>query len=135
MNPFRWISANLRELLIVALAVAALLWSPTIVRLYDPTAGSLDGSVFQLLAWGGLLFVASILLLWVGLSAAFPTVSKHIDHGQFRRDFAGLTEWQRTLVTLWTLTLLIAFLAGCLLVSHLTAPPTIAPPMLVPTAP
>lgn len=128
MNPFPWIAKNSRELAIVGLATLALLWSPTVVRLYDPTAGALDGSVFQLLAWAGLLYVASIVLLWVGVSAAFPTISRHLDGRQFRADFLGLTGWQRTLITLWTLSILFGFLGLCLLVSHLTAPPTIALP-------
>lgn len=128
MNPFPWIAKNARELAIVLLATLCLLWSPAVVRLYDPTAGSLDGSVFQLLAWAGLLYVASIVLLWVGLSAAFPTVSRHLDFKGFRVDFKAITAWQRTLITMWTLSIMLAFLGICLLVSHLTAPPTISLP-------
>ncbi len=133
MNPFSWLKNHLREATVVVLAALVLVNLPALIRVYDPTAGQLDGSVFQLVAWAGLLFVGGISLLWVGISAAFPTVNRHLDSGQFRRDFTGLTNWNRTVATLWTLTLLTALLAVCLVCSHLTAPPSVTLPLPPPS--
>ena len=125
MNPFRWLKHNFREVVVLLFAALVLINMPRIIRAtFDPTAGELDGSVFQLAAWAGLLFLAGISLLWVGIATAFPTISRHLDAGQFKRDFSKLSERDRTLATLWTLTLLLAFLAVCILASHLTLPPT-----------
>ncbi len=128
MNPIRWLRNHLRELLIVLLFGLLLLRSPGLIRLYDPTAGQLDGSVLQLIVWAGLIFLGGILLTWVGISAAFPTINRHLDSGQFNRDWTGLDAGKRATLTLWTLSLLLAFLAVCLLCAHLTVSPAVTPP-------
>ena len=127
MHPFRWLTTHLRELVTLLCAGLLLLNAPALIRLYDPTAGQLDGSVLQLLVWAGLIFLGGILFLWIGLSAGFPTVNRYLDAGKFRADWAALPAEKRASLTLWTLTLLLAFLSVCLLCAHLTVSPAVNP--------
>ncbi len=136
MNPLRWIWNHRREMAVLLLAALLLVNVPAAVRaLYDPTAGELDGSVFQLLAWTGLLCLGCVVLLWVVVSVAFPTINRHLDSGRFRSDFSRLTEKERITFTLWTLTLVIGLISVCVIASHLTAPPALTPPPALPAAP
>jgi hypothetical protein len=115
---FLWLKNHLRELFIVLLAMAALLCLPSLIRLHDPTAGELDGSVFQLLAYAGLQFFGVLLFFWVALSAFFPTVSKYAD-AQFRKDFAGIPPAVRVWIFVAVLGLLTVLASVCLLAAHL----------------
>lgn len=115
---FTWLKNHLRELFIVILAMLALLYSPALIRLHDPTAGELDGSVFQILAYAGLLFFGSLLWFWVALSAFFPTVGKYAD-AKFKADFNSLPANQRAWMMLAVLGLLALLASVCLLASHL----------------
>ena len=115
---FTWIKNHLKELTIVILAFLFMLWSPALIRLYDPTAGELDGSVLQLLAHAGLMFFGSLLWFWVALSAFFPTVSSYAD-AKFKTDFSGLPPVQRAWLMLAVLGLLTLLACVCLLSSHL----------------
>lgn len=115
---FTWIKNHVRELFIVLLAMLALLYSPALIRLHDPTAGELDGSVFQILAYAGLLFFGSLLWFWVALSAFFPTINKYTD-GKFKADFNGLPAAQRAWLMIAVLFMLTFLAAVCLLASHL----------------
>lgn len=115
---FTWIKNHLRELFIVILAMLALLYSPALIRLHDPTAGELDGSVFQILAYSGLLFFGVLLWFWVALSAFFPTISKHVD-GKFKSDWTAIPPLHRAWLTLAVLFLFTILASVCLLASHL----------------
>lgn len=115
---FIWIKNHLRELFIVILAMLALLFTPSVIRLHDPTAGELDGSVFQLLSYAGLQFFGFLLLFWVALSAFFPTVSRYAD-SKFKSDFSALPATHRAWLFVAVLGLLTFLASVCLLASHL----------------
>lgn len=115
---FTWLRNHIRELGIVILAMLALLYSPAIIRLHDPTAGELDGSVFQLIAHAGLLFFGALLWFWVALSAFFPTISKYAD-SKFRADFAALPATSRVWLFVAVLGLLTVLAAVAILSAHL----------------
>lgn len=115
---FTWLKNHLRELFIVLVTMLLLLHLPSLIRLHDPTAGELDGSVFQLLAYAGLQFFGTLLGFWVALSAFFPTVSKYAD-AQFRKDFTALTPTVRVWLFAAVLGLLTVLASVCLLAAHL----------------
>lgn len=115
---FLWIRNHLRELFIVLCAILALLYIPGVVRLHDPTAGELDGSVFQILSYAGLLFFGVLTGFWVATSAFFPTIGKHID-GKFKSDWTALPPVHRAWLTLAFLFMLTVLASVCLLASHL----------------
>jgi hypothetical protein len=136
MNPLRWLKNHLRELIVLTFAALLLVNVPAAVRaLFDPTAGELDGSVFQLFAWTGLLCLGCVVLLWVVISVAFPTINRHLDSGRFKTDFLALGPKERATLTLWTLTLVLGLIAVCVIASHLTATPAVNPPPMPPPPP
>ena len=67
-----------------------------------------------MLAWAGLLCLGGVVLAWTVISTAFPTVNRHMDSGQFRRDFQTLTARERAHLTLWTLTLVLGLIVAAL---------------------
>lgn len=128
-NTIHWFRHHWKELSLIILAILALLWSPALYRLHDPSAGELDGSVFHFAAYAGLLFLLGIVLLWIGLSAAFPTANHHIDSGSWAKDFRELAPAHRVLVTLGIIALLLLWLSVCMVCAHLlSAPPSASYP-------
>lgn len=115
---FLWLKNHIRELFIVLTAMVALLLLPSAIRLHDPTAGELDGSVFQILAYAGLQFFGVLLWFWVALSAFFPTVSRYAD-AQFRKDFTALTPAVRVWLFVAVLGILTVLASVCVLAVHL----------------
>jgi hypothetical protein len=114
---FTWLKNHLRELFIVLLAMLFLLYSPSLIRLHDPTAGELDGSVFQILAYAGLQFFAVLLGFWVALSAFFPTINRYADY-KFKADWAALPAVHRAWLMIAVLFLLTVLASVCLIASH-----------------
>ena len=118
---FRWIREHLRELFLAMVLLQAVIWSPAIIRLYDPTSASMDGAFLQLLFYGGLLFACGLLLTWLALSAAFPTISKWIDY-RFKKAWAELPDPTKIYLTLAVTFALLCWSGIALVTAHLFAP-------------
>jgi len=109
------------EVITIPLAIVLWKFSPTLLRWLDPTAGTYDAGVFQILIWAtvALLYVSGV--VWLVLKLSFPGIFKFFtkldDDLIFDKNIDEknkLTTWQKTLSALFLL--FIFFLSMVLLI-------------------
>lgn len=107
MNHLKEIS---KDLLWIALSVAALVLAPQVILLLDPTAGTTDLGVLQLLLLAATRVFAGWALAWATIKLGFRTVHLYISHrvdkdgskvgSGFLHDWHLLPPWGRVVATL-----------------------------------
>lgn len=113
MKFLRSIFGEFTALLIL---ISLLIAIPPLVRIVDPTAGSVDlGGVLQLTALGAVRVFLILALLWLVWKISFPTLHKYIETEGFARDFDKLSPAQRCAAFLGTLALLILIITWSVL--------------------
>ena len=90
-----WICAN-SELMTLPAAVGLWSLSDDLLRLADPSAGTFDAGVFQLLLFGVISFLVIHGFTRLFMKLQWPTVDRYLD-GQFNQDFnhSSVTPWDR----------------------------------------
>ena len=83
---------------LIGIPVAILLYwgSPHLIRIFDPTSASYDGSFLQLGILSLVIFFTftSIVRIYIGL--IFPRMELHLDKYLFQ----GLTQWQKGILSI-----------------------------------
>ena len=104
------------EFTALMILISLLIAIPPLVRIVDPTAGSVDlGGVLQLTALGAVRVFLILSLLWIVKRISFPTLHEYIERAGFSTDFSKLTPGQRVAAFLGTLGLLISIITWSVL--------------------
>lgn len=97
------------ELWSIPAALLIFFLSPYALRLIDPTAGSYDAGVLQIILYAAVAMLIFNGLAWMGVKQVFPEIFRFFQE-QFKNEFQKLTEWQRVKISLFAW----AFLLACL---------------------
>lgn len=92
---------------IVTIPIAVLLWyfSPSILRLMDPTVATYDAGIFQVLLFATISFLFLFGIVWLYIKISFPGVFKFfvkLDDVYMNDEDPKnkLTVWQKSLIAL-----------------------------------
>lgn len=92
---------------IIAIPLSFLIWfiSPYLLRQLDPTAGTYDSGIFQILIFATIAFLFISGVVWTYIKISFPGVFKFID--KLDDDLMTdedpknkLTSWQKSIISL-----------------------------------
>jgi hypothetical protein len=97
------------ELWSIPAALLIFFLSPTFLRWIDPTAGSYDAGIFQIVIFAIICLLMFNGFAWMGIKQVFPEVFSYFQTS-FKNEFNKLTEWQRIKASLF----IWAFLLACL---------------------
>ncbi len=85
---------------------------PTITHWIDPTAGVLDPAFVQLLFYGMLKVIASLLLLWVVIHIGFKSLARYVDSERWGVDFDNLAPAERVKIATTIILTIFVVVAG-----------------------
>lgn len=88
------------ELWSIPLAFLIFFFSPVLLRWIDPTAGTYDAGIFQIILFASICLLVFNGLTWMGIKQLFPELFIYFQN-QFKDEFQKLTEWQRIKVSLF----------------------------------
>lgn len=96
------------------LPLALILWwvSPWLLRLIDPTAGTYDAGIFQIILFTIIQFMVYHAVVWLIIKITFPGVYKYIDNiienvlfSKWENKENSLTQWQKSKLSLFVFAL------------------------------
>ena len=89
------------ELWSIPVAFLVFFLSPYFLRWIDPTAGTYDAGIFQIILFAVICLLVFNGLAWLGIKVVFPEVFKWFQ-GEFSKDFnsSEITKWQRIKISL-----------------------------------
>lgn len=110
------IIASWQGLMAGIIALVLYLFLPTIIRWYDPTAGTFDAGYLQWYGLAVVLYFGSIFFAWVGFQIAFPSIDKAADKGisKWFNEMSPSSRWWATQVAFFLM--LLVFLICLVLV-------------------
>jgi hypothetical protein len=88
--------ARWHELIGIPIAIFLYWASPHIIRLFDPTAGSYDGSFIQLGILSIVIFFMFTVIVRIYITIVFPRMETHLDLYLFQ----NLTQWQKGVLSI-----------------------------------
>jgi len=87
------------EFLSIPLALLLWFYSPTLLRLFDPTAGVYDSAVLQQIIFAIIAVLIFHGLAWFLLKLTFPEIYRFLDD-DFEEHFSNLQKWQKLKLSL-----------------------------------
>jgi hypothetical protein len=95
------------EFFSIPLALIIFGLSPYFLRWIDPTAGTYDAGIFQIIIFATVSLLLYNGLAWMGVKQVFPETFDYFQNG-FKIDFKALEPWQKIKVSLFIWGLLLA---------------------------
>lgn len=95
----KWIDTQARELIAMFLAIVLFIYSPTFLRMLDPTMGAFDLGYLQRPILAAVQFFIGTFIAWTALWIYFKTLDKYVDTGLFKIDWQALSAFQRVVLT------------------------------------
>jgi len=83
----------------VLLAFLLFVIAPSIYRFIDPTAGSYDVGVLQLINFSLVSILTFSFLSWLGIKINFKEIFQYLQT-DFQKDFNSLEKWQKVKISL-----------------------------------
>lgn len=93
----------------IPLAFLLFFLSPYFLRWLDPTAGTYDAGVFQIILFASISLLVFNGLSWFGVKMVFPEIFNYFQN-KFKNDFNQLNQWERVKVSLFVFSLFLAAL-------------------------
>jgi hypothetical protein len=90
----------IKEHLAIFAAIAAFFAYPYVIRLLDPTAGTYDAGVLQIIVISVVMFVIFQWATWQVIKSIWPSLGQYAEHF-FNNDFKDLLPWQKLRVFLF----------------------------------
>lgn len=87
------------ELFSIPLALLIYFFSPYALRWIDPTAGTYDAGIFQIIIFGTVSLLIYNGLAWMGVKQVFPEVFSYFQN-TFKKDFQSLQSCQKIVISL-----------------------------------
>lgn len=103
-----------------SLPLALILWwaSPWLLRLVDPTAGTYDAGIFQIILFTVIQAMVYHAVAWILIKMTFPGVYKYIDvflerslFNKWENKENSLTQWQKSKFSLFVFALYLLYIA------------------------
>jgi hypothetical protein len=95
------------EFFSIPLALIIFFVSPYVLRWIDPTAGTYDSGIFQIILFATISLLIYNGLAWMGVKQVFPEIFFYFQNA-FKIDFKTLEPWQKIKVSLFIWALFLA---------------------------